>query len=346
MPIAMKPIVLLLFSSLHALQAADRTWTGVTGHSFENPGNWSTLPADILTDDLALFGPGITPNHPQLTASRCLNGLRFTTPAGSWNLGGPYVLTIGSGGVSSAGQNTGVNGISADLALGAAQTWQAGSGGLLSFTGSLAQTGGFIHSIGNTSNNGSVVWNPAEGKAASLTGPAGGGANLLKIVNGGNLVLGESGALASLAVNTTVEVVNASAQTWSAPLYGSSSSRFVKQGGEVLTLSGVHAFARSFGIQSGTLALGPSASLTSNVRLELVGGVLNISAVSVGFTLAANQTLAGSVTVTGPLTFAAIPSIEATPGSPITLPTAATFTSGAIIRVPAAYGQLVIGAKF
>jgi hypothetical protein len=197
----MKPTLLLLIAGLQALHAADRTWTGVAGTGFEDPGNWSALPADTLTDDLALFGPGITANQPQLTASRSLNGLRFTTPAGSWNLGGAHVLSLGSDGISSAGQTSGVNEISADLALGAAQTWQAGNGGTLRVTGGLSQTGGFILTIGNATHNGSVVWNPAVGKSVSLTGPAGTGANLLKIVNGGKLVLGESGSNATASVN-------------------------------------------------------------------------------------------------------------------------------------------------
>ncbi|MEY3897518.1 MAG: hypothetical protein RLZZ214_3039 [Verrucomicrobiota bacterium] len=197
----MKPTLLLLITGLQALHAIDRSWTGVAGTGFEDPANWSALPADTLTDDLAIFGPGITANLPQLTASRSLNGLRFTNPAGGWNLGGAHVLTLGNGGISSAGQTSGVNHISAGLALGAAQNWQAGNSGTLRLTGGLSQTGGFVLTLGNATQNGTVIWNPAPGKSVSLTGPAGTGTNLLKIANGGNLVLGEAGTNATASVN-------------------------------------------------------------------------------------------------------------------------------------------------
>ena len=197
----MKPTLFFLIAGLQALHATDRTWTGVVGTSFEDPANWSALPADTLTDDLAIFGPGITANLPQLTTSRSLNGLRFTTAAGGWNLGGAHILTLGSGGISSAGQTSGINEISADLALGAAQNWQTGNNGTLRFTGGLSQNGGFVLTLGNATHNGTIIWNPAPGKSVSLTGPAGAGTNLLKIANGGKLMLGESGANGTTTFN-------------------------------------------------------------------------------------------------------------------------------------------------
>ncbi len=197
----MKPTLVLIIIGLQALHASDRAWTGFSGTSFEESSNWSTLPADTLTDDIAIFGPGITANLPELTTSRSLNGLRFTTPAGGWNLSGPHVLALGSGGISSAGQSSGTNGISADIALGSAQTWQAGSGGNLRLTGGISQTGGFILTLGSAVNSGNIVWNPAAGNSISLTGPAGNGTNLLKIAIGGKLVLGESGPAATDSIN-------------------------------------------------------------------------------------------------------------------------------------------------
>ncbi|NQX00613.1 hypothetical protein HQ447_08115, partial [bacterium] len=197
----MKPTVLALIAGLQVLHAADRTWSGGGGTGFEDPANWSALPADTLTDDLAIFGPGITANLPQLTANRSINGLRFITPGGVWNLSGPHKLALGNAGVSSVGQTFGVNEVSADLVLGSAQTWQAGNNGTLRFSGGISQTGGHILTIGSVTNHGSVVWNPAAGKSVSLTGPAGTSANLLKIPNGGVLVLGEARPNATASIN-------------------------------------------------------------------------------------------------------------------------------------------------
>lgn len=197
----MKPIFIFLFASLQAIHAADRTWLGSVSSGFEEAGNWNTLPADNLTDDIAIFGPGTTANFPLLTTSRSLNGLRFTSPAGAWGISGPHAISLGSGGISSQGQTSGINEFSNDFFLGANQTWQSGNGGTLRFTGGTSQTGGFILTIGSTVQNGTIIWNPAAGKSISLTGPAGGGANLLKIANGGKLILGETGLNATASTN-------------------------------------------------------------------------------------------------------------------------------------------------
>jgi hypothetical protein len=270
----MKPILTLLIAGLQVLHAGDLAWTGLAGTGFEDPSNWSALPADTLTDDLAVFGPALTTHQPLLTTSRSLNGLRFTTPAGAWNLSGPHVLTLGSGGISSAGQTSGVNEVSADLVLGAAQTWQAGDGGTLRFTGGISQNGGFIHTIGNAANNGSVVLNPATGKSISLTGPAGSGANLLRIVNGGKLVLGESGATATSSVN---EIRNTTGPTLSVVSGG---SLRVNSGtwnlGDIGRNSGSDAFNGSILVTAGTLNVSGGRYLGGGT-LAVEGGSLNFT---------------------------------------------------------------------
>ncbi len=261
-------------TSLQVLHALDRTWSGATDTGFEFSTNWSALPADTLVDDIAIFGPGITANLPQLTASRSLNGLRFTTPAGAWNLAGPHVLSLGGGGISSAGQTSGVNEISAGLALGATQTWQAGSGGTLLFTGGLSQTGGFILTLGSASNNGTVVWNPAPGKSISLTGPAGSGANLLKIANGGKLVLGGSGLSATASVN---EIRNTSGPTLSL-VFGASLR--VNSGtwnlGDIGRNSSGDAFNGSLHVAAGTLNFTGGRYLGGG-SITVEGGALNFT---------------------------------------------------------------------
>jgi hypothetical protein len=270
----MKSTFVFLLIALQPLHAADRTWIGAVGTDFENPANWSDLPANTLADDIATFGPGLTANKPLLTSSRALNGLRFTTPSGGWNFGGPHVLALGAGGISTAGQTSGVNEIGANLTLGAAQTWQAGSGGILRFTGALAQTGGFVLSIGNLTNNGTVVWNPATGKSISLTGPAGSGANLLKVVNGGNLVLGESGATATSSIN---EIRNTTGPALS---LASGGSLRVNSGtwnlGDIGRNSPADAFNGSILVTAGTLNFSGGRYLG--------GGTINVEGGSLNFT--------------------------------------------------------------
>lgn len=102
----MKPTLFLLIASFQALHAADRAWTGVAGTGFEDSANWYASPSDTLTEDLAIFGPGLTAYPPQLTASHSFNGLKFTKPAGGWNLGGTHILTLGRSSLSSVPRST------------------------------------------------------------------------------------------------------------------------------------------------------------------------------------------------------------------------------------------------
>jgi hypothetical protein len=315
----MKPILFLLFSGLPALQAADRSWTGIAGTGFEDPANWSALPADTLTDDLAIFGPGMTANLPQLTVNRSLNGLRFTALAGAWSLGGAYALTLGSGGISSAGQTFGINEISTDLILGAAQTWQAGNGGMLRFTGGVSLTGGVILTIGSSTNNGTVLWNPAVGKSISLAAPVGTSANLLRVINGGNLVLGESGAAATTSVN---EIRNTTGPTlslvsggslrvnsgiWNLGDIGRNSANdafngtLIVSGGMVNFTGGRYLGGGTINVEGGTLKFTNNGSNTSNggrfglgnfnigttATLNVSGGLIDLAQANVGNTIGA-----------------------------------------------------------
>jgi hypothetical protein len=290
----MKPFSILVIVGFQALHAADRTWTGLTGIGFEDPANWSGLPADTLTDDLAIFGPGTPINPPYLTTSRSINGLRFTAPGGTWILSGPHLLTLGSGGISSAGQTSGVNEISADLALGAAQTWQAGNGGTLRFTGGISQTSGFIHTIGNITHNGTLIWNPSVGESISLTGPSGGSANLLRIANGGKLILGEAGASATNSVNEirnttgpTLSMVSGSllrvnSGTWSLGDIGRNSSSDAFNG-TILVADGTLNFSGARYLGGGTITVeGGSLNFTNTGSSLSNGGRFGLGNFNVG----------------------------------------------------------------
>ena len=270
----MKATILFIIAGLQILPAAERSWSGLLGSSFEESSNWSVLPADSLTEDLAVFGPGVAVIQPQVTASRSLNGLRFTTPSGGWNLAGTEVLSLGSGGVSSAGQSSGVNEIQVDLAIAAAQTWQAGNGGTLRFSGGISQAGGSILSIGSSTNKGTVILNPRAGKSISLTGPSGSSANLLRVINGGELVFGESNLAATASVN---EIRNTSGPTLSLVSGGSLE---VNSGTWNLGDIGRNSFSDAF---NGSLTVN-GGTLTFTGGRYLGGGTINVEGGTLKFT--------------------------------------------------------------
>ncbi len=168
--------------------------------------------------------------------------------------------------------------------------------------------------------------------ANPFTGPATVSAGILRFTETAGVLATIGG---SLAVNATVEVVNAAAQTWSTPLSGSASGRFVKQGGGVLTLSGSHTFAGTLAAQAGTLAM---TSIPSVSRFEVSSGAfLAVSA----FTLGSGQTLSGWGTVTGTLATQAGSILDLTPGTPLTVAGAATLAAGTEVRAP---GSLANGS--
>jgi hypothetical protein len=157
------------------LRAGQSAWTGVADTDFENAANWSVLPANDLTSDVAVLSGLPAANQPQLSAGRSINGLLFSSANGGWLLGSEpvgHVLALGSGGISSSGQSNGSNMISAGLSLEATQTWQVGSGGFMRVTGavrtqeSVPLAGQLI--VGAGSNSGTLVLDPAPGKTVDI----------------------------------------------------------------------------------------------------------------------------------------------------------------------------------
>lgn len=145
--------------ALPSTQAATQTWTGATSTDFENVGNWNaTTPANDLTTDIGQFQGTVTANQPTLTISRSINGLVFSTATGGWTLSSAnpsFVLTTGSSGILTgtnntftSGQTSGTNTISANLNVGANQTWAAGTGGTLAVSGVV--TGSSALTIGSS----------------------------------------------------------------------------------------------------------------------------------------------------------------------------------------------------
>ncbi len=176
-PIA--PLVATVFAlaSTTWLNAASRSWTGANGSDFEVSSNWSAIPTNDLSTDIAVFSGSVPNNQPRLSVSRSVNGLSFTTPSGGWTLSaaaGDFTLSLGSSGMSTAGQTSGFNTVSTNIALGTTQTWQVGTGGTLTLSGSI-QAGSSTTStlagqliVGGGSNAGQLVLDPSAGRAVAI----------------------------------------------------------------------------------------------------------------------------------------------------------------------------------
>ena len=84
---------------------------------------------------------------------------------------------------------------------------------------------------------------------------------------------------------------------------GATTDSLTKIGTGKLTLTNANTYTGNTTVSNGTLALSGSGSIATSPNLIVVGGAtLDVTAVSGGFTLAANQTLKGNGTVTGPIT--------------------------------------------
>jgi fibronectin-binding autotransporter adhesin len=121
----------LLFVSSGVLHAASKTWTGTTSTDFTVGGNWGgTAPANDITTDTGLFIGTVTANQPALAGARSITSLDFQTASGGWTLSGAGTLTLGTAGISSTLQTSGINTLSvANIIMGATatSTWNIGA---------------------------------------------------------------------------------------------------------------------------------------------------------------------------------------------------------------------------
>jgi len=88
-----------------------------------------------------------------------------------------------------------------------------------------------------------------------------------------------------------------------------SSGALTKTGNGTLTLNGANSYSGATTISAGTLALGPSATLTATPQINVAAGATFDASAPGGFTLASGKLLSGSGTVAGIFTAAAGSSI-------------------------------------
>lgn len=184
--------ILLAVGQCGLLQAAPMTWTGAGGVDFEDPANWSALPADNLSTDTAVFAGSPSAAQPLLSISRRIAGLQFDSNSGGWTLdadNATSTLAIGTGGISNPDQSEGTNTVNANISVAATQTWSAGTGGALLLRGSVSGESGSGLSISRTNQRGVVILSPAPGHNVSIGG-SNTNAVLVSVRGGGLLMLG------------------------------------------------------------------------------------------------------------------------------------------------------------
>jgi len=126
-------------------------------------------------------------------------------------------------------------------------------------------------------------------------------------INSGTLRVGDGGTLGSLAGDVAVAasalfgIDRSDEYTFEGVISGSGG--FSQLGSGTTTLTGNHAYTGVTTVQLGTLLLASSANnIASSSVINLVGGVLDVTNVSGGFSLAENQKLSGSGSVKGAIT--------------------------------------------
>ena len=283
-------------------QAATITWNGATDTTYATGGNWigGAAPASSTTTDIALFSGAPTANQPYVTAARSVNGIRFTNATGGWTLGGDTgaSFTIGAGGISTVGQTSGTNTISARLDLRNSQTWEVGTGGTLVLTGALvtAFPGGGNLAIGTAGNTGTVVLNPS---ATSFIGPSGTlSLNYGQLHINNNVALGQAGS--NFAINggsidnssgATITMGRAYNYIWN----------------NDFTFIGSNAFGLGTGAVSLGAAAGTSRTVTVNNNNLTVGGVISNGSTANSLIKAGS----GTLTLTGANAFTGTLAIQA-----------------------------------
>src|SRR5205823_14586562 len=145
------------FVAVSQVAATIYTWDG-NGTNTGN-GKWSTavnwdangVPVSNLTTTDVVFG-GNFHLTPLMDANYSIHQLTFASGAGAFNLtsnAGTEILTIGTGGITNSSSN--VQSISSPLVLGAAQTWNASTAGLI-ISSATVNNGGFLLTISGASN--------------------------------------------------------------------------------------------------------------------------------------------------------------------------------------------------
>lgn len=172
--------------------AATLTWTGLAGDgNLNNSANWSPAQVPAGGDVLVFSGTG-----GNLSTATGLNigTVSFSASAGIFALAGLGSVTLGTGGIASSATNQEI--INNNITLGAAQTWNGGTGGLV-INGNVSNGGRLLTLSGTTVINGNISGAGGITKSgagiASLTGSN--SYTGVSTLSGGTLQIGNNSAL-------------------------------------------------------------------------------------------------------------------------------------------------------
>ena len=189
-------------------------WANTGGGSWGTGSNWVGGSVPPSTNDVSFPAGAYSVT---LDAAQSAKGVSFAAGAnvsiasGS----GANTLTIGADGITETGASAITDSIAAKVALGAAQTWNAGSGNALTVSGAVANGGNLltVSGAGNTTISGAISG------SGSLT-KAGGGTLTLSgnntyssgtTINAGTIQAQNNNALGNLATETVKLNANATA---------------------------------------------------------------------------------------------------------------------------------------
>ncbi len=290
------------------LPAATIVWANV-GTTFSTGSNWvgGTAPASSLTTDIGSFQASTVSFNPNLTASRSIAGLEFTSGSAGWTFsgsGGVRTLTIGGSGIVSNSSNVQTfNNANLAIALGAAATFTSNGTGGLTFGSTLSSfnNGGFLLTLSGTSTSSSNVIAEVIAGTGGLTKTGTGtwtisGANTYGGTTnigtsggttGGTLTLGANNVLPGTAVNIyggTLDI-NTRTDTIGALNLGGGAA------GTTANITG----------STGTLTLGGNLtySATNNADGAVIAANLNLGGAGRTFTVNNSTNAATDLTVSG-----------------------------------------------
>ena len=284
--------VLLLSSSL-----SGQVWTGATSTTWSTPGNWTGgVPGNTAT---ATFNSN-TANDPNLTAAAQAGQLLFQSGSDAEVFTGSNLTLNGVGGVGIDNQSGVTQTFNNTVVLGAAQSWNGGSGdltfGAVSLAANLTLTGSTTFTFGGATT---LTANRTFTNDSTGTVTVSGG------FTGTNRTLTVSGA-----GDTSI---TGAITTGSGGLIKTGTGTLTTSGAN--TYSGVTTIGASGGTSGGTLRLGASDVLSANTvtvyagTLDLNGNNDTIGALSLGGgaagTSAAVTTGSGTLFLGGTVTYSA-----------------------------------------
>lgn len=252
------------------------------------------------------------------------NGTGALTLTGNSTFGGAVTIKTGAVWIAHSGAlGTGSKIVSVSGA-GNPELHLNGTNGDVTLSSSLSFT---------TANTAGTVFNEAGNNAINGTILLTTGGSTLIKVNGGTLALAGNIAIASGQSSRALILDGAANGTVNGAMANGDAGdlSLTKTGNGTWTLSNANTYSGDTTVNAGALTLGASASIGNSVNISVASGaVLDVSAVSGGFTLGAGQTLKGNGTVTGTATINGTVAPGASVGT-LTFSVAPTLGSGSTI---------------